>query len=154
MPIPSWQVTAPFPSTIWITAKYKQQLNRALHWNKTSNCNRSPRRIQTTLESDESFSNGYKAPLKIHFISLSVHRIFRYADPHMVQLKGISSIDHQDTAVKKLRKLKFHYLLFTQLERKILSSMVTCINCSKIMLSFSPWKTGYSHCQGWSGSYS
>lgn len=48
-----------------------------------------PRRIQSTFKGDESFSNGYKAPLKIHVISLSVHRIFRYADPHMVQLKSI-----------------------------------------------------------------
>lgn len=74
--------------------------------------------------------------------------------PHVAQLKASQKYWlHENPG-----KLKFQKLLFTQVEWKLFSVVVTCSNYSqrvwnKQINSFSPGKAGYSHCQCWSADW-
>lgn len=84
-------------------------------------------------------------------------RIFPYIDgysPHGPSERHPGNTDcHENPG-----KLKFQKLLFTQVEWKLFSYVVTCSNCSQIVWnkqinSFSPGKAVYSHCQHWSADW-
>lgn len=97
------------------------------------------------------------SPFLCYHTATPLLRIFPCIDgysPHGPAKRHPGNIDRH----KNPGKLKFQKLLFTQVEWKLFSLVVTCSNCSqtvwnKQIISFSSGKAGYSHCQHWSADW-